>query len=86
MNGVCHCVGRERGSSGLVVYDHDPSMNAGANESRPLFNSKSTSLVKEKTDHSTSVIVKTSKVNTKSQCKVSKKNVSTRKELEESMM
>ena len=83
---VINCAGRERGSSGLVVYDHDPSMNSGANESRPLFNSQSTSLVKKQTDQQTSVVVKTSKVNVKTASKVIKRNVSPQKELEESMM
>ena len=68
------------------MYDHDPSMNSGANESSQLFNSQSTSLVKKQTDQQTSVVVKTSKVNVKTASKVIKRNVSPQKELEESMM
>ena len=67
-----------------MVYDHDPSLNIGKDDSRRyLFDSKSPSLLKEEVDHTV-----TSKVAVKSQGKASKQNSKTNdssnKELEES--
>lgn len=68
----------------LMVYDHDPSLNTGQDDSRRyLFDSKSLSSVKKKVDHTV-----TSKAAVKSQGKASKQNSKTNgspnKELEES--
>ena len=66
--------GHQRIRSGLEVYDDDPSMNAGVDDSRQyLFHSKSAA----------SVPVKTPKPRGKDK---DRKTVPSRQELEESMM
>ena len=80
---VINCAGRERGSSGLVIYDHDPSTNSEANESSQLFDSKYVPLVNEGTNRSDIV-----QPNVKSMTigKVSRKKTYSCKQLEETMM